>query len=57
MAVAIRNNSVASFCEECVLWRVFGFHLTAYHINLLALCIYIITSIVTQDVSGCVIVR
>ena len=29
MAVSIRNNSVASFCEECVLWRVFGFHLTA----------------------------
>ena len=25
----IRNNSVASFCEECVLWRVFYFHLTA----------------------------
>ena len=29
MAVSIRNNSVASFCEECALWRVFGFHLTA----------------------------
>ena len=28
MAVSIRNNSVASFCEECFLWRVFGFHLT-----------------------------
>ena len=28
MTVSIRNNSVASFCEECVLWRVFGFHLT-----------------------------
>ena len=27
MAVSI-HNSVASFCEECVLWRVFGFHLT-----------------------------
>ena len=23
---------VASFCEECVLWRVFGFHLTTSHI-------------------------
>ena len=44
MAVYIRNNSVASVCEECVLWRVFGFHLTTpyiisdrrlvwYHIN------------------------
>ena len=31
MAVSIRSNSVASFCEECVLWRVFGFHLTAPH--------------------------
>ena len=29
MAVSIRNNRVASFCEECVLWRVFGFHLSA----------------------------
>ena len=29
MTVSIRNNSVASFCEECVLWRVFGFHFTA----------------------------
>ena len=29
MAVSIRNNSVASFWEECVLWRVVGFHLTA----------------------------
>ena len=28
-AVSIHNNSVASFCEECVLWRAFGFHLTA----------------------------
>ena len=28
MAVSIRNNSVVSFCEECVLWRVFGFHST-----------------------------
>ena len=26
MAVSIRNNIVASFCEECVLWRMFGFH-------------------------------
>ena len=25
MALSIRNNSVASFCEECVLWRVFVF--------------------------------
>ena len=30
-AVSI-HNSVASFCEECVLWRVFGFHLTAPYI-------------------------
>ena len=29
MAVSIQNNSVASSCEECVLWRVFCFHLTA----------------------------
>ena len=29
MVVSIHNNSVASFCGECVLWRVFGFHLTA----------------------------
>ena len=28
MAVSTRNNSVASFCEECVLWRVFGLRLT-----------------------------
>ena len=25
MAVLIRNKSVASFCDECVLWRVFDF--------------------------------
>ena len=31
IAVYIRNNSVANFCEECVLWRVFGFHLTVPH--------------------------
>ena len=31
MAVSIRNNSVASFCEECVLWRMFCFHFTAPH--------------------------
>ena len=29
IAVSIRNNSFASFCEEFVLWRVFSFHLTA----------------------------
>ena len=29
MTVLIRNNSLTSFFEECVLWRVFGFHLTA----------------------------
>ena len=32
MTVSIHNNSVASFCEECDLWRVFGFHLTALYI-------------------------
>ena len=31
------SNSVASFCEECVLWRVFGFHLTAPHKNRITL--------------------
>ena len=31
MAVLIRNSIVASFCEECVLWRVFGFDWTAPH--------------------------
>ena len=34
MAVLILNNRVVSFWEECVLWRMFGFHLTApysYH--------------------------
>ena len=29
----VRNNSVANFCEECVLWRVFSFHLTAPRIH------------------------
>ena len=29
VAVSIRKDSVASFCEECVLWQVFGFHLIA----------------------------
>ena len=33
MTVSIRNNIVASFCEECFVWRVFGFHLTAPHIG------------------------
>ena len=28
MAVSIRNDSVTSFCEEYVLWQVFGCHLT-----------------------------
>ena len=32
MAVSIHNNSVASFCKECVLWRVFGIPLTAPYI-------------------------
>ena len=33
MAVSIhRPNNVARFCEECVLWRVFGFRLTTPHI-------------------------
>ena len=32
MAVSIRNNSVASFCEECVSWRVFGYDLTALYV-------------------------
>ena len=32
MTLSIRSNSVAIFCEECVLWRVFGFHLTAPYI-------------------------
>ena len=31
MTVSIRNNSVASFCEECVSWRVFDFNLTDPH--------------------------
>ena len=31
VAVLIRNNSVASFYEECVLCRLFGFHLTVPH--------------------------
>ena len=29
MAVSIRNNTITSFCEESVLWRVFGLYLTA----------------------------
>ena len=32
MVVLIRNNSVTSFCEECVYWRVLGFQLTPPHI-------------------------
>ena len=31
MAISMCNNSTSSFCEECVSWRVFGFHLTAPH--------------------------
>ena len=31
MAVSIRNGSVASFCEDCISWRLFGFHLTNPH--------------------------
>ena len=35
LVVSIRNNKVANFCEERVLWRVFGFHMTApYNINI-----------------------
>ena len=33
MAVSIRNNSVSSFFEECVLWRVFGVHLITLYNN------------------------
>ena len=32
MAVSICDISVANFCEECVLWRVFGFHETAPYV-------------------------
>ena len=32
MAVLIRSNCVASFCEECVLWQEFGFHLIAPYV-------------------------
>ena len=32
MAVSMRYNNVASFCEECLLWRAFGFHLTATYV-------------------------
>ena len=32
MAVSIRNNSVSRLCVECVLWRVFCFHLTVPYI-------------------------
>ena len=32
MAVSMRNYSVASFCEDCVLCRVFDFDLTAPYI-------------------------
>ena len=35
MKVSIRSNSVPCFSEECVLWRVFGFHLTAPYITFL----------------------
>ena len=35
--VSIRNNSVASFWEECVLWRVFSFHLTVLIFHTLTL--------------------
>ena len=31
MSVSIGNNSDAGFCEECVLWRVFGIQMTAAH--------------------------
>ena len=33
MAVSISNNCVISFCEECILWQVFGFHLTDFYIT------------------------
>ena len=32
MTVLIRSKSLASFYEECVLWWMFGFQLTARHI-------------------------
>ena len=35
MAVSIHNNSVASFCEECLSRRVLYFHLTAPYITFL----------------------
>ena len=31
MVVSICNKNVTSFCEECVLWWVFGFHLSVTH--------------------------
>ena len=48
MAVSI-HNSVANFCEDCVLWRMFEFHLTvpytyihtSIHIYILYIYIYI----------------
>ena len=39
MAVSLCNKSVASFCEECVLWQVFSFHPTAPYIIYLILMI------------------
>ena len=31
VSIGLHNNRVAILCEECVLWRVFRFHLTAPH--------------------------
>ena len=49
MAVSISNNSVASFCEEYVLWRVFDFHLTAPHTCMLRYTLPTVSGVCTSQ--------
>ena len=39
MAVSLSYNSISSFCKECVLRRVFDFHLTAPYISYRLWCV------------------
>ena len=49
MTVSIRNNSVASFCEEYVLRRVFGFHLTGGPVLIVIVLVVVVVVVVAVE--------
>ena len=41
LAVSKRNNNVASFCEECVLWQVMGFDCSLFNVWIFRINIFL----------------